>query len=190
MRLKIVTRTSASKSVTDESQLIAAAKSGDNDAFHAIYEQYCDRIYNLIFYTLRNTQEVEDVFQTVFLKVFQALPNFRGDSSFLTWIYQIALNECRNSKRNGRSWTSISEIFASPYERDPAKSPEMIHSEEHRKRQIRLAISRLKPKYRVVVLLKYIEELPYDEVAEILQISPGTIASRLHRALKILESLL
>ncbi len=190
MHLKIIAKIPAEEVAADESHLIAAAKAGDRDAFHGIYERFRDRIYNLISYTVRDPQQVDDIFQTVFLKVFQGLTSFRGDSTFLTWIYQIALNECRNTRRNKKSWIPMSEILSGPHEQDLTASPDVLHSNEHRKRQVQHAISNLKPKYREVVLLKYIEELSYEEVAEILRISPGTIASRLHRALKTLESLL
>jgi RNA polymerase sigma-70 factor, ECF subfamily len=190
MPLKIIARKTSSEFIEDESAWIAAAQAGDEDAFFRIYSHYGDRVYNLISYVARDPQQTDDIFQTAWLKIFQALPSFRGDSSFVTWIYQIAINECKNAKRKRKIWTSLSEILSGPQERDPKPSPDLVYSKEHRRRQVQQAISTLKPKYREVVLLKYIEELSYEEVALILQVSPGTVASRLHRALKTLESLL
>jgi len=181
---------SIAQSVFDETSLIAAAQQGDREAFRQLYEHFRDKIYNLIHYWLRETQQAEDVLQTVFLKAFQSLPLFRGESSFLTWIYRITLNECKNAKTRRRVWVSLSEIVQRPEELDPGLSPDQLHYVDRQARSVRAALLKLKPKYREVVLMKYQEELSYEEVAEILGVSVGTVASRLHRAVKILESIL
>jgi RNA polymerase sigma-70 factor, ECF subfamily len=190
MSLRIVARNSVvtAGSLPDETRLIAAAQGGDDHASHQLYEYYRDRIYNLIYYSLREPQGVEDVLQIVFLKAFQALPLFRGESSFMTWIYRIALNECKNAKTRRRVWVSFLKIFQQSEERDPQPSPELLHEADRKARSLQAALLKLKPMHREVVLLKYQEELSYEEVASILGVSPGTVASRLNRALKILES--
>jgi len=189
MPLRIVARNTATPElVTDEPDLIAAAKAGDHEAFHRLYETYRDKIFNLICYSLREPQQAEDVLQVIFLKVFQSLPAFRGESSFLTWIYRITMNECKNANSRRKFWLPLSAIFHQPQEQDSQPSPEMIHIADDKIRSVQAAVLKLKPKLREVVLLKYQEDLSYDEVALILGISSGTIASRLHRALKILEA--
>jgi RNA polymerase sigma-70 factor (ECF subfamily) len=190
MPLKIIARNTDLDEQCDETALIEAAQKGDHGAFHDIYDRYRDTIFNLISYSLRDPRYTDDIFQTVFLKVYQALPSFRRESSFLTWIYQIALNECKNANREKTYWTSLSDIFRKPEELDPGPTPDIAHSANDQSRLVQLAISKLKPKYREIVILKYHEELSYEEIAAILSISSGTVASRLHRALKILESLL
>jgi len=188
--LKIIARNSSPAVPPDETNLVAAAQRGDHEAFHQIYDHYRDRIFNLISYSLCDPQQVEDVFQTVFLKIFRSLPFFRGESSLLTWMYQIALNTCKNTNRNRSYWTPLSAIYRQPQEQDPKPTPDIVHYGEDRSRAIRLAISRLKPKYREIVVLKYQEGLSYEEIGAILSVSAGTVASRLHRALKLLKSLL
>ena len=192
MSLRIISGNAASAApgLHDESRLVAAAQQGDGKAFHCLYESYRDRIHSLIHYSLRDPQQAEDVLQTVFLKAFQAIRLFRADSSFLTWLYRITLNECKNAKTRRKFWVPLSELFQRPEERDPAPSPELIHISDRQTRAIREVLLKLKPRYRDVVLLKYQEDLSYEEVAEILGVSAGTVASRLHRALKILESCL
>jgi len=192
MSLRIVTgnASSAARTLPNETDLIAAAREGDTNAFQQLYEHYRDRIFNLIYYSLRESQQAEDILQTVFLKVFQALPFFRAESSFLTWVYRVTLNECKNVKIRRRFWVPLSEIFDRPEERDPRPSSEMIHSSAVRAQALQEALMKLKPKHREVVVLKYLEELSYEEIAVILGVSTGTIASRLHRAMENLSSLL
>jgi RNA polymerase sigma-70 factor (ECF subfamily) len=188
LRIILGKATSAARTLPEEASLIAAAKEGDSEAFRQLYEHYRDRIYNLIYYSLRNSHQAEDLLQSVFLKVFQALPLFRADSSFVTWIYRVTLNECKNAQRGRRFWLPLSEIFEKPEERDPHPLPDRIHSSNLQVHALRQAVMKLKPKYREVLMLKYFEELSYEEVSSILGISMGTVASRLHRALQILES--
>ena len=190
MSLRIIQgkATSTARALPEESSWIAAAKEGDRQAFQQLYEQYCDRVYNLIYYSLKESEQAEDILQSVFLKVFQALPLFREDSSFLTWIYRVTLNECKNAKRRRRFWLPLSEIFEKPEEKDPHPLPDVVHTSNLQLLDLRRALVKLKPKYREVVMLKYFEELSYEDVASILGISMGTVASRLHRAMQFLES--
>jgi len=170
-----------------EQDLIAAAQHGDTGAFQELYEYYRERVYNLIYYSLNDVQQAEDAFQTVFVKVFKALPHFRLESSFHTWMYRIALNECKNRKRRPRLFVPISNISDGRDEPDPSPGPDALHASNQSAQIVRRAVMNLKPKYRTVVILKYLEEMSYEEIAVTLGCSPGTVASRLCRALQILE---
>lgn len=172
----------------DEQELIAAAQHGYTAAFQQLYDHYRDRIYNVIYYSLDDLQQAEDVLQSVFVKVFRSLPTFRFESSLLTWMYRITLNECKNRKRGPRLFVPISKIREGLEEPDPGPGPEDLHAAGQRSRMVRHAVMNLKPKYRSVVILKYLEEMSYEKIAQTLHCSPGTVASRLSRALEILAA--
>jgi RNA polymerase sigma-70 factor, ECF subfamily len=172
---------------SSERDLILAAQAGDTSSFQQLYEKYKDRVYNLIYYSVDEPSHAEDVLQTVFVKVFQALPAFRLDSCFLTWVYRVAINECKNRKRRRRLFVSMSELPQVDAKPDPALTPEVEHLTNHVALMVRNAIMELNPKLRAVIALKYFEDLSYEEIASILGCSSGTVASRMHRALNQLE---
>ncbi|HSP06953.1 MAG TPA: sigma-70 family RNA polymerase sigma factor [Acidobacteriota bacterium] len=171
-----------------ERNLILAAQDGDAAAFKVLYERYRDRVFSLISYTLKDPPLAEDVLQTVFVKVFQALPYFRHESGFHTWIYRVALNECKNRRRRRRLFVPIDQLAGSLPEVDPGTAPDAMHSSRQVSRMVQEAVLGLRPKLRSVIVLRYVEELSYEEIASVLGCSPGTVASRLHRALSILET--
>lgn len=170
-----------------ERELIVDAQNGNTAAFKVLYERYRDRVFSLINYSLKDRTLAEDTLQTVFVKVFQALPFFRHESGFHTWIYRVALNECRNRKRSRRLFVPIENFAGRLNEPDPGAAPDAMHASREMNRIIQNAVLELRPKLRSVVVLKYVEELSYEEIATVLGCSPGTVASRLHRALGILE---
>jgi len=169
-----------------ERNLIVSAQQGNTYAFQQLYERYRDRVYTVIYYNLNDLQLAEDVAQNVFVKAFEALPSFRMESTFLTWIYTIAINECKNRKRQRRFFITWDKKLDDTI--DPAGSPDTLHVSQEMNVLVRRAVMELSPKLRSVVVLKYLEELSYDEIASVLGCSPGTVASRLNRALIALES--
>jgi RNA polymerase sigma-70 factor (ECF subfamily) len=174
---------------TEERELIAAAQQGDRAAFKALYENHRDRVYNLIFYCLTDVRLIEDVLQNVFLKVYRGLPQFRFEANLATWIYRVTINECQNqNRRNGARYVPFETILGSGEEIDLASTPDDWHARNERREIVQQAVLQLSPKLRAVVVLKYLEGLSYDEIAETLECAPGTVASRLNRALEELES--
>jgi RNA polymerase sigma-70 factor (ECF subfamily) len=169
----------------NEGDLVLAAQKGDTASFRILYERYRDRVFSLISYTLRNPFLCEDVLQTVFVKVFQALPYFRHEAGFHTWLYRVALNECKNRKQRHRYLLPIDDFQDSL--KEGGRGPDAHHELQQISRRVQEAVLELRPKLRAVVVLKYVEELSYEEIASILGCSPGTVASRLNRALAILE---
>jgi RNA polymerase sigma-70 factor, ECF subfamily len=171
-----------------ERELIVAAQLGDRAAFKSIYETHRERIYNLTYYLLNDSRLVEDVVQTVFLKILRGLPGFRFEANLSTWIYQIAVNECQNqNRRRSMKQVSFESLLGSGEEADNLSIPENQHLRNERRAIIRQAVLQLSPKLREVVILKYIEGLSYDEMATVLDCAAGTVASRLNRALSRLE---
>jgi len=174
---------------SDERELVALARSGDRIAFREIYDRYRDRAYHLIFYSLNERLLAEDILQTVFLKIYRGLPDFRGESSLATWIYRIALNECLNqNRRRSPEHIPLESILGSGEDINTALAPDDAHARNELQRIVQQTVFDLPPKLRSVVVLKYIEELSYDEIAQVLECSTGTVASRLNRALTEMES--
>ncbi|HSB08522.1 MAG TPA: RNA polymerase sigma factor [Blastocatellia bacterium] len=174
---------------TEDRQLVEAAQSGDGNAFKALYERYRDRVYNLSFYSLGETLWAEDVLQIVFLKVFRGLSEFRFESEFATWIYRITLNECRNQlRRKPAPYVPLEAILGGIEESDSRDLPDAEQLERERRQIIQRALMDMSTKLRTVVVLKYVEGLSYDEIARVLECAPGTVASRLNRALSGLEA--
>ena len=173
----------------EERATIIAVQQGDREAFKALYERYRDRVYNIIFYSIGDELRAEDVLQIVFLKIYRGLANFRFEASLATWIYRITLNECLNQQR-GRSSQHIpfEALLGSDEELDSGSAPDLRHAEGERREIIHRAVMELSPKLRAVVALKYLDGLSYEEIALVLECSPGTVASRLNRALSELEA--
>ncbi|HJZ67028.1 MAG TPA: RNA polymerase sigma factor [Blastocatellia bacterium] len=172
-----------------EREVVRAAQRGDHAAFKMLYERYRDRVYNLAFYSLGHALWAEDVLQIVFMKIYRGLSDFRYEAELATWIYRITLNECQNQlRRRGVQHVPLEEILGKDEESNADLLPEAEHLERERRQIIQDAVLELSPKLRAVVVLKYVEGLSYDEIARVLECAPGTVASRLNRALAELEA--
>jgi RNA polymerase sigma-70 factor (ECF subfamily) len=173
----------------EERELVESARRGDRVAFKRLYDRFRDRVYNAAFYSLGETLWAEDVLQIVFLKIYRGLPGFRHESGLATWIYRITLNECQNQlRRRGPRQVPLEEILGSDEDLDPGAQPDADHLDRERREIVQDAVMELSPKLRAVVALKYVEGLSYDEIARVLECAPGTVASRLNRALAELET--
>lgn len=173
----------------EERAIVVAVQQGDRDAFRTLYERYRDRVYNVIFYSMGDELRAEDVLQIVFVKIYRGLPNFRFEASLSTWIYRIALNECLNQqRRRGAHHVPFEALLGSDEEFDSGASADLQHAESERREIVHRAVMELSPKLRAVVALKYLDGLSYEEIASVLECSPGTVASRLNRALTNLEA--
>lgn len=173
----------------DEKATVFAAQHGDREAFKLLYARYRDRVYNLIFYSIGDEVRAEDVLQIVFVKIYRGLPSFRFEASLSTWIYRVALNECLNQqRRRDAHHVPLEALLGSDEEFDEGASADRRHADSERREIVHRAVMELSPKLRTVVALKYLEGLSYDEIASLLECSPGTVASRLNRALGELET--
>lgn len=171
-----------------ERELVDAVLAGDRLAFRALYDAYRDRVFNLAVFSLGDASLAEDALQVVFLSVYRALPKFRFESSLTTWIYRITLNECAARRpRSNTTYVPLEALLGSGGEIDPQPGPDEHLARSERQEILQRAVFELSPKLRAVVVLKYVEGLSYDEIASVLDCSPGTVASRLHRALTELE---
>jgi RNA polymerase sigma-70 factor (ECF subfamily) len=161
-------------------QVIAACQRGDRDAFQLLFETYKDKVYSIAVYSVGGDRSLaDDVTQQIFLKLFTAIQQFRGEAEFTTWLYRLVVNACMDEQRRRRRllpWADSSTY--NPIEKKPQ---EKRYAKLEVARAVQQAISELKPKFRLPILLKYVEGLSYEEIAAVMNCSKGTVASRLNR---------
>ena len=158
-----------------------------DSTFEAIMDAHLYNIYRLCCWFVQDKTAAEDVTQEVFLRAYQHLSGFRGESKIETWLYRIAVNE---SKRYLRSW-SIRHIFyqAEPDVQGVLEIEEGVVKKEEWRR-LATVIAKLPFRHRQIIILHYYEELSIEEIGEILEISSGAVYTRLHRAREKLKALL
>ena len=177
-------------SSNDEGQLVAQAKAGDVQAFTDLVNRYERKIYRLAKHITQNDEDAEDVLQDAFLKAYEHLDSFKGDSKFYTWIVRIAVNEAlmRLRKRRSDRTVPLDEPVDTGEEmvaREIAvweDNPEQRYSREEMHDILEQAVETLKPDFRTVFVLRDIEELSTEDTAETLGISVPAVKSRLLRA--------
>lgn len=172
-----------------DARVIRACQQGDREAFHLLFEAYKDRVFSIARYSLGDEAAADDVTQQIFVKLITRIGQFRGDSEFTTWLYRLVINSCLDERRKRRRLLPVGEIDTMSSTANQG-SPETGYARREVTDSVRQAINGLKPKMRLPVLLKYIEGLSYEEIAEVLGCSKGTVASRLNRAHKALAKML
>ena len=179
-----------------EQNLVVRLCDGDNAAYEALIDRFEQPVFNLVSRLLENPADAADVTQEVFLKVFRNIGSFRGKSSLKTWIYRIAVNESRNQRRwFGRHRKQEVAIESACQESDnprdvlpdPGPSPLEQLMDRERQELLGMALSGINPNFRAVLVLREIEGLNYEEIAEILEISLGTVKSRILRGREALR---
>jgi RNA polymerase sigma-70 factor (ECF subfamily) len=168
-----------------ERSIVLAARRGDAEAFRELYRAYRDPVWTLVVSLVGDSSQAQDVMQNVFFKAFRGLGGYRFQSGLFTWMYRIAHNECLNHlRRREVPQVPLEAIVGRGREIDKARVSDL---EEARRAALRDAVKQLPFKMREVVVLKYVEDLSYTEMSRILGCPPGTVASRLNRALAELE---
>jgi len=182
--------------------LVDRFKSGDEAAFNEMVSRYWDRIYGMVHQLLRNQQDAEEVTQDAFIRAHRGLVNFRGESAFSTWLYQIATNLARN-----RYWywwrrkrdktvsfdqpvsddnnTPLSEVFATEMD-----TPGDITVTQELVDHIAVGMEKISAKHREILILRNVKNMAYEEIAEVLGISVGTVKSRIARARESLRAVI
>jgi len=164
-----------------DGRVIEACQQGDRAAFQLLFETYKDRVFSIAVYSSGGDRAVaDDVTQQIFLKLFTAIRQFRGESEFTTWLYRLVVNACLDERRRRRRLLPWGDTVAmrNPSEKKPQ---EKQYARTEVAEAVRAAIGELKPKFRLPILLKYIEGLSYEEIATVMGCSKGTVASRLNR---------
>lgn len=170
--------------------VIEACKQGDRDAFRRLFERHQDRVYSVAFYFFGGDEATAaDVTQQVFLKLFTRIGQFKGEAEFTTWLHRLTTNTCVDEQRKRRRVQQLDEGMGLNEPRGRGAQEESLARAEV-SRSVKRAVAALKPKLRVVMLLKYFEEMSYEEIADVLGLSKGTVASRLNRGHKALARLL
>jgi RNA polymerase sigma-70 factor (ECF subfamily) len=180
--------------------LVRRLRERDEKAFKELIAVHGDQIYNLLYRMIGNQEEAKDLAQEVFITVFKSIDQFRGDSKLSTWLYRVAANHCKNrikylSRRHDRSTTELDDAAerhavgqgASPIGAGHIEGPDRVLEGIELERTVQAAIAELEEDHRLVVVLRDIEELSYEEICEITGLPEGTVKSRLHRARSALK---
>lgn len=166
--------------------LIAECRSGNRDAMHSLFMAHNRRVYSIALnFFGGDADKAADVTQQVFLKLFTKM-SFRGDAEFTTWLYRMTVNTCIDETRKGRRFFGLADWLAAEPEAGNSldakvRSREIVS-------EVQAVLGSLKPKYRLPLLLKYVEGLSYREIADVLECSIGTVASRLNRGHKMIAA--
>lgn len=166
----------------DDDYLIQRARMGSTEAFEVLVHRYRDRTYRVALRMVGDGASAEDVAQDALVAAWRALPDFRGEAQFSTWLHRIVLNSALNHvtrRRLDRELTGDEPI-------DPADQPEASVESQHREQALRVAISRLPFEQRAPLVMYQFEGYTYDQTAEILQVSEATVRGRIYRARRAL----
>jgi RNA polymerase sigma-70 factor (ECF subfamily) len=179
----------------DDRRLIAECLAGRIAAFGELVRRYQDRLYNSIFRVVDNSEDAYDVVQEAFLNAYQSLNSFKGDAEFFTWLYRIAFNSAISLKRKRKAvlrfeWGTGEKSSAEPMDESAFSQPGAALERSEEDASLQIALNRLSPEHRAVLVLKELEGQKYEDIAEILEVPIGTIRSRLHRARLELRELL
>jgi len=169
-----------------DTRVVESCQQGDRESFRLLFETHKDKVYSIALYFFGGDEALAgDITQQVFLKLFTRIGQFRHQAEFTTWLYRLTTNTCIDEQRKRRRFQPFPESL-------PEAKVNALPAAEARFRRlevadsVRVAIAALKPKLRIAILLKYFEELSYEEIAQVLDCSKGTVASRLNRGHRIL----
>lgn len=168
----------------NEKKLIARATSGDPAAFNSLMQQHEGRMYAVALRMCANREDAQDCLQEAMLRIYRAISGFKGESSFATWVYRITMNTCLDElrKRKNRQSTSLDNLLDMGWSpSDETNAPEKHAIRNESRRALQSAIANLPEDMRSAIVLRDIEGLSYDEIAQALGINIGTIKSRISR---------
>jgi RNA polymerase sigma-70 factor, ECF subfamily len=190
------TLTAEQEAVLEDHRLISSLQAGDESAYEQLIGRFQSAVYNLAYRLLNDQADASDVAQEVFLKIFRNVGSFRGDSSLRTWVYRIAVNESHNRRRwlfrHRRGETAIEETFEDSETRarplmDSGETPFDFTMNREARTLLEEALATVNPVFRTALVLREIEDMSYEEIADILQVSIGTVKSRIVRGREALR---
>jgi len=194
-RLSILSRDQGGLS-DEDARIVRGLRAGVDSAYEELIERFEEPLYALMYRVLGTQNDASDVVQDVFVKVFRGINSFREECSLRTWIYRIGVNEARNHRRWSFRHTRhevpidkglVEEDHASDCPRDRGESPYDHTLQKENRTLIEQALSRVKPVFRLAVILRDIENLSYEEIAQVMQVSLGTVKSRILRGRECLR---
>lgn len=173
----------------DDHSLVAASRAGQTEAFGVLIRRYQDRLFPTIVRLVGSAEDAQDVLQDAFVRGFEKLDQFHGESSFYTWIYRIAINlalsghrKSRNRRFSRLNQPGKNQPVVDPADRSPESDPSLALERLEREAIVEAALGELGPEHRAVVILKDFDGRRYEEISALLNIPVGTVRSRLHRA--------
>lgn len=182
----------------EDAELVRRAQAGDLEAYDALVRRYQERIYGVVYHMTSNHEDAADLAQEAFVRAYRALASFKGDSSFFTWLYRIAVNQTLNflKQRRSRGHLSLNDLDFQA-ENDPdivalisEKTPRRETSLRELQERLNTALQKLSVQHRMVVTLHDIQGLRHEQIAEIMNCNVGTVRSRLHYARQQLQAYL
>ena len=182
--------------MNEEKALIERILSGDQEAFAILVEQHQKQVYNLCLRMVSNSADAEDLAQEAFVKAWKGLRFYKFESSFSTWLYRLTSNVCidflrRQKRRTAVSLTSPEEADSTEFDvTDLQPGPEELAIHRDDQRAVSKAMSQLDEEHRLVLTLRVVEELSYEQIADVLGVKTGTVKSRLARARNRLRNIL
>ncbi|MGH7873492.1 MAG: sigma-70 family RNA polymerase sigma factor [Candidatus Binatia bacterium] len=178
----------ASDSISD-ADYVRRLQRGETDAFEMLVRRHEKTIFNLVYRMLGDYDEAAEVSQEVFLSAYRAIGRFRGDANFSTWLYRIALNHTstRRKSLSRRQQRNVAIDDTEPV-RDLQPGPAETMEKKEIRERVQRALNNLEPDDATVIVLRDLQDIPYEEVARLLEVPVGTVKSRLHRARQALKS--
>ncbi|MFM5642366.1 RNA polymerase sigma factor RpoE [Aeromonas veronii] len=177
-----------------DEQLVERVQRGDKAAFNLLVKKYQHKVVNLVARYVNNPGDVPDVAQEAFIKAYRALPTFRGESAFYTWLYRIAVNTAKNYLTSQGRRPPSSDVEADEAESygggealQEVSTPENLALTDEIKRTVFSAIEALPEDLRTAITLRELEGLSYEEIAEIMDCPVGTVRSRIFRAREAID---
>lgn len=180
----------------DEKELIREAKNGSMKAFEEIISLYEKKVFSTIYYMVKNENEIEDIAQEVFIKIYKNLKNFKEESSLYTWIYRITINVCIDEIKKRKKVVYLDEEIETDDGEmrmqipDESKSPSELAEEKDLKQRLTSCIRKLPEDQRIMIVLRDIKGFTYMEIAEMLKMNLGTVKSKINRSRASLKELL
>lgn len=183
---------------TEDRELVEKSQAGDKEAFNSLVIKYQAKVFNLSYRMLGDYQEANDISQEAFIKLYFSIKEFRGESNLYTYLYRIVANLCKNRVRGlmrrrkveARSLDDVIETDDGELRNEPISSSPSPREELDRKNKqvlIQKAIDSLAYKFREAIVLRDVQQLSYREICDVLDISIGTVKSRVHRAREFLK---
>ena len=174
----------------DERRLIEQAQKGDTAAFEAIVNWHAAQVYNLALRMVANPQEAEDIAQECFVRAWRALPTFRADAQFSTWLYRIVTNLCYNRLPRLKHEMQAAGADEQDDLRDTAVSVEHTLLDEEIRMELQQAINKLPDSHRLLITLRHLQGMSYDDIALVTEMPLGSVKTGLFRARRQLRYLL
>jgi len=176
----------------EETEMISRCQQGDQEALKEIYDKYHTKVYRIAYGVVRQREDALDIVQEVFIKLFRSIKNFKGRSHFYTYLYRMVMNTAIDHSRKveKRFISSLDEEGSFEPSDGVEKGPERILLQKELEERVKLALNKLPAEQKAAIIFRDVEGLSYQEMAEAMGCSIGTVMSRLHYGRKKIQELL